>query len=63
MSLASERSQRIMAKDIIGDNLAVERGAFTFSLDGGGEEVRSVPFAYVPNVIAKIADLVAAHQR
>ena len=40
-----------------------EKGAFTFPLTGGGEEIREVPFAYVPNLIAKASDMVMAHER
>lgn len=61
--MESERKQRKIAKTIIGDNLIAEKGAFTFPNDGGGEIVREVPFVYVPNLVAKSADLVTAHQR
>ena len=44
-----------------------ERGAFTFSSDRGREEIRveirEVPFAYGPNLIAAIADLVESHEK
>lgn len=63
MNLASEKRQRNLAKEIIGENLVAEKGAFTFPREGGGEEIREVPFAYVPNLMAKCADLVRAHQR
>lgn len=45
---------------MVGDNFTVELGAFTFPAEGGGEEIRNVPFAYV---IAKVADLVDQHTR
>ena len=63
IELASERKQRKMAKEIIGDNLQAEKAPFTFSKDGGGEEIREVPFVFVPNLIQKVADLVAHNER
>lgn len=58
----SEGKQRVLAKDIVGDNLVAELGAFTFKRDGGGEEIREVPFAYVPNLIRRASDLVEQHR-
>ena len=37
VSMASEAKQRVMARDIVGDNLAAEKGSFTFSLGKGGD--------------------------
>lgn len=61
--MASERQQRKMARDITGDDLIAERGAFTFALEGGRDELREVPFVYKPNFIAAIADLVDKHEK
>ena len=55
VSLASERRQRTLAKEEVGENLAAEMAPFTFSA-GGGEEIREAPFVYVPNLIARVAD-------
>ena len=63
ISLASEQSQRQLAKEVIGDNLQAERAPFSFSKDGGGEEIREVPFVFVPNLIRKVADVVAHNER
>lgn len=63
IEIASERKQRKLAKEIIGENVKAERAPFTFSKDGGGEEIREVPFVYVPNLIQKVADLVAHNER
>ena len=51
--MGSEVKQRALAKDLVGDNIVAELGAFTFKRDGGGEEIREVPFIYVPNLIRK----------
>ena len=52
----------MLAKDIVGENLIAEKGAFTFSV-GKVEEIREVPFVYCPNIIAKVADTVHHHER
>ena len=41
--------------------MVAERGAFSFRGDGGGEEMRDVPFVYVPNIIRRATDLIEAH--
>lgn len=41
----------------------VENAPFTCSADGGGEEIREVPFAYTPNIIRKAADMVIQHEK
>ncbi len=53
----------MMANDIVGENLVAERGAFSFSQDIG-EVIRAVPFVYVhvPNLIAKVADIIHRHE-
>ena len=62
--IASERSQRRLAKEVLGkDNVVSEMGAFSFPTDKGEEEIREVPFVYVPNLIMKIADVVASYER
>ena len=50
-------------KQIVGDNVAAERGAFSFPLEKGGEVIKNVPFVYIPNLIQKIADVVFEHER
>ena len=49
-------------KNIVGDNITAELGAFTVKRDGGGEEIREVPFVYVPNLIRKATDLIEEHR-
>lgn len=62
MTIASENNQQKLAQTIIGDDLIAEKGPFTVSTDRG-EEIAEVPFAYHPNFIAKVADLVSQHER
>jgi hypothetical protein len=52
-----------LAATVTGDNLRAELRAFTISHSSGGDEIREVPFAYVPNLIAKVADMVSAYER
>ena len=61
--LASEKHRRSLSKEIRGDNLEAERGAFLFSREDGGEEIRDVPFVYVPNIVRKVADLLTHNER
>ena len=55
--LASEKTQRALAQEIIGDNMEVEKAAYVFSREGCGEVIKELPFTYVPNSVYKIADL------
>ena len=48
ISVGSGVRQRKLAKEIIGDNVVAELGAFTFKREGGGEEIREVPFVISP---------------
>ncbi len=61
VSLASERKQRILAKDLVGDNFKVESVPFSFNVDG--RVIKEAPFVYVPNLIRKISDVVASHEK
>ena len=63
VTFGSERQQRGLAKEIVGENLVAEMGAFTVSAKGGGEEIQEVPFVYVPNLIKKATDIIEAHRR
>ncbi len=59
MSITSERQQRSLAKELIGDNLKAERAPFSSDKD----EIKEVPFVFRPNLIAAIADTMAQHER
>lgn len=65
ISLGSEAKQRSIAKELIGPNLKVESAAFTFVIDGGtgGEEVLKAPLAYVPDLVAKVKQLLDQNDR
>ena len=56
VSLASEKRQRTLAKEAIGDRITAEMVPFTFPADGGVDEIREAPFVYVPNLITRVAN-------
>ena len=62
VAIASENKQRKLAQSIVGDDLVAEKGAFTVTIEKG-EEIREVPFAYYPNFMAKLADVINQHER
>lgn len=62
VSVGSEIKQRSLANDIVGDNMTAEMGAFSFRREGGGEDIKQVPFVYVPNLIRKATDLIEQHR-
>lgn len=53
----------MLVKEVVGENFKAESGAFTFHHKGGIDEIKEVPFVYVPNLIAKVADMIASYQR
>ena len=57
VSFASERLERNLAKELVGPNYTAEAVMLTFPLDGGGEELRKAPFAYIPNLKDKVIQL------
>ena len=63
ISFGSEAKQRVLAKNIIGSNLAGEMVPFTFPLDAGGEEIRKAPMVYIPDLHAKIIQLLDQNDR
>lgn len=63
ISLGTEGKERSRARELIGPNLASELVGLTFSLDGGGEELRKAPMAYVPDLPAKVIQLLDQNDR
>ncbi len=59
MSITSERKQRSLAKEIVGEDLKAEHAPFSCDKD----EFREVPFVYRPNLIAVTANTVDQHER
>ena len=63
ISLSSERKQRILAKEQVGDNLDTEIAPFSFSLTGGGEEIRAAAHAFIPNLVEKVIQLLEQNEK
>ena len=57
MKLAGEHTQRARVKELVDGNLEAEAAPMSFPLRGGGEEIRGAPFAYCPNLIQKVTQL------
>lgn len=58
INLDSEAKEREVAKELLGPNLKCETVLFTFTIDhGGAEEIRKAPMAYVPDLTAKVKQL------
>ena len=56
VSFACEEKERRLAKKLIGPNLSSESVLLTFEKDGE-HELRNAPFAFVPDLKAKIFQL------
>lgn len=63
ITLGPEHKVRSIARDLVGPNLDSEMVPFTFPLDGGGEEVRKAPMAYVPDLVGKVTQLLEQNDR
>ena len=63
MVLAGEQSQRTIAKELMGDNLVAEAAPMSFGLKEGGEEIRAAPFAYTPDLVAKVIQLLEQNMK
>lgn len=57
IKLSSEAKERSLARELVGPNIAAEAVPLTFPMDNGGNEVRKAPMAYVPNLAAKVVQL------
>lgn len=61
--VASETKERALAKELVGPNLAAEAMPFTFPLEGGTEEVKKAPMAFVPDMISKVIQLLDQNEK
>lgn len=59
ISFASEAKERSLSKVLVGPNMDGEPVAFTFPTDGGRgqEQIRKAPMAFVPDLVAKVTQL------
>ena len=63
VSIASERKQRALSKELVGSNLASEAALFSFPMESCGEELRPAPLVYVPDLSGKIFQLLEQNDR
>ena len=63
VSIASERNQRALSKELVGSNLASEAAFFSFPMVSCGEELRPAPLVYVPDLSGKIFQLLEQNYR
>ncbi len=64
IKLDSEVKERSLAKELVGPNLETEMVPFSFSLNqSGSEEIRKAPMAYVPDLAAKVKQLLDQNDR
>eukprot|EP00731_Ephydatia_muelleri_P005361 Em0002g1537a len=61
--LGSERKQRALCKELIGDNLEVELAPFSFKLPNGEEGLRGAAYGYTPNLTSKIVQLLEQNEK
>ena len=61
--MASEKKQRLLSKELISVEVVAEAAPFTFSLKGGGEEVKASGIAYISYLADKIFELLDQHSR
>ena len=52
-----------ICRQIVDDILKGEMALFSFPLPSGGEELRSAPLVYIPDLVQKVVDLLEENQR
>ena len=63
VQLESEKRQRHIAKDILGENLEAEIAPFCFSRPSCDDEIRAAAYAYTPSLIQKVTKLIDENER
>ena len=63
LHLASEKKQRSLAQDIIGESIEAEKAPFLFSREGGGEEIKEGALCVCPILVRRVADLLMQNER
>ena len=61
--LASEKRQRLVAKEVVGDNLEAEMAPFCYSQPCSEDVIRVAAYAYAPNLIQKVTELLDENER
>lgn len=63
MTIPSEKQQRKLSHEVLGDNLESEAAPFAFQLKHGGEDLRPAPLVYVPDLVTKIFQHLEQNER
>jgi hypothetical protein len=63
IQIASEKKMRSRASSLTDNPLTSEMALFLFSLQSGGEEIRSAPFVYIPDLKKKVYALLEKNDR
>ncbi len=63
ITIPSEKKQQLLSHELLGDNLESEAVPFSFALKHGGEDLRPAPLVYVPDVAAKVFQLLDQNER
>lgn len=63
VSLSSEGRQRVIAQQQIGENIDSETAPFSFSLPGGGNELRAAAHVFIPRLREKVFQLLEENEK
>ena len=63
ISLSSERKQRKLAEELVGENLDAETAPFSFTLASGGEELRVAAHIFIPNLVEKVVQMLEQNEK
>ena len=63
VQIESEKRQRLIAKDILGENLEAEVAPFCFSRPSCDDAIRAAAYAYTPSLIQKVTNLIDENER
>ena len=55
--------QRTIARGMVGENLHGEMALFSFPLVSGGEELRSAPLVYTPQLNQRVLQMLESNYR
>ena len=61
--MAGEKRRRCLAQELVGDNLVSEPVPMSFALASGGQEIRTTPYAYTPNLTAKVFQILTQNMQ
>ena len=61
--MASEKRQRGLSRQQLGTNLTGEAAPFSFPSKQGGEDLRPAPLVYVPDLVAKVLQVLEQNER